>query len=348
MPPDSERDRFARLIFYAFVLLAGYLAFRVIRPFLQPLGWAAVFALMLRPVHTWLRRRLKPGRASLVTTLLATIIIVGPAVSLLSIVVGELAQLSAYVQTSGFIANTPERLESLWLTLRARVPLALPEDPGTLLTEGVQRFGTFIAARAGAALQNVAGFLFSLLVMLFALFFFLRDGAAITSTIRDLLPFEPGRRDRLLSQINDLVVASVGASLTVAAAQGFIGGVTFWLLGFGTPTVWGVVMAFCSLLPIVGSTIVWLPAAIWLLLSQDITRGVILIAVGVGVIGLVDNIIRPLFLAGRTTASGLVIFLGLIGGVAAFGFIGLVAGPIILVTAMTLIEACASPRDQVS
>jgi predicted PurR-regulated permease PerM len=348
MSPDSERDRFARLIFYAFVLLAGYLAFGVIRPFLQPLGWAAVFALMLQPMQTWLRRRLKPGGAALVTTLLATIIIVGPAVWLLSIVVGELVQLSASIQASGFIADTPDRLESFWLTLRARAPIALPEDPGTLLTEGVQRFGALVATRAGAVLQNVAGFLFSLLVMLFALFFFLRDGAGIVTTIRDLLPFEAARRDRLLTQVSDLVVASVGASLTVAAAQGLIGGVAFWLLGFGTPTVWGVVMAFCSLLPVVGSTIVWLPAAIWLLLSHDITRGVILIAIGVGVIGVVDNVIRPLFLTGRTSASGLVIFLGLMGGVAAFGFIGLVAGPIILVTALTLVEACATPGDPVS
>ncbi len=119
-------------------------------------------------------------------------------------------------------------------------------------------------------------------------------------------------------------------------------------LGFAAPALWGVVMTFCSLLPVVGATIVWLPAAIWLLASGDIVRGVVLVAVGVGVIGLVDNVLRPLMLSGRTAASGLVVFLGLVGGVATFGFIGLVLGPIVLVAAMTLLDAAAKPGQDAS
>jgi predicted PurR-regulated permease PerM len=343
MAADTERDRFARVIFYAFVLLAGYLAFRVIAPFLAPLGWAAVFGMMLNPVYRRLTPRLKPGLAALATTLLAAFIVVGPAVLLLSILVREAAAVSGYIQQSGVITDTPARVEEYWAMLRVRAPLALPEDPGVLLTDLAQRLGTFIASRAGSTLQNVVSFVFSLLVMLFALFFFLRDGARIAKAIRSLLPFEPARRDQLMTQIRDMVVASVGASLTVAIAQGAIGGVTFGLLGFAAPALWGVTMTFCSLLPVVGSTIVWLPAAIWLLLSGDVTRGVILLVVGVGVISLVDNVLRPLVLSGRTAASGLVVFLGLLGGVAAFGFIGLVLGPIVLVTAMTLLDAASEP-----
>jgi predicted PurR-regulated permease PerM len=157
--------------------------------------------------------------------------------------------------------------------------------------------------------------------------------------VRDLLPFDEARRERLVEQTRDLVIASVGAGLTVAAVQGVLGGVTFWLLGFAAPTLWGVAMAFCALLPVVGSSIVWLPAAAWLLLSGDVTRGVILLAVGALAIGMVDNVLRPILLSGRTTANGLVIFLGLLGGVAAFGFIGLLLGPVVLVSATTLIEA---------
>jgi predicted PurR-regulated permease PerM len=347
MAADTERDRFARVIFYAVVVLAGYLAFRVIAPFLAPLGWAAVFALLLQPVYTRLTRRLKPGLASLVTTLLATFIVVGPAVLLLSILVREIAAVSDYIQQSGVIADTPARVEQYWAMLRARVPLSLPEDPSVLITDVVQRLGSFIAGQAGATLQNVVSFVFAIVVMLFALFFFLRDGARIAESIRSLLPFEPARRDRLISQTRDLVIASVGAGLAVAIVQGAIGGVTFALLGFSAPVLWGVTMTFCSLLPVVGATIVWLPAAIWLLLSGDITRGVILIVVGAGVIGLVDNFLRPMLLSGRTAASGLVVFLGLLGGVVAFGFIGLVLGPIVLVVATTLLEAAAeaNPRS---
>lgn len=346
MAPDTERDRFARVIFYAVVLLAGYLAFVVIKPFLQPLGWAAIFAVMLQPVDARLRRRLKPGLSALVTTLVAVIIVVGPAVALLSMLASEVSQLTAFIQQSGLIADTPARLEAVWLMLRERAPLALPEDPGVLITEAVQRFGTFLAAHAGAVLQNVASFLFSLVVMLFALFFFLRDGAAMASAIRDLLPFDAARREKLITETRDLAIASVGAGLAVAAIQGFIGGATLALLGFSAPVLWGVTMAFCAMLPVVGATLVWLPAAIWLLLSGEVTRGVILLAVGAGVIGMVDNVVRPLLLSGRTAVNGLIIFLGLLGGVAAFGFIGIVLGPIVLVIAMTLLEACTATSDK--
>ena len=112
---------------------------------------------------------------------------------------------------------------------------------------------------------------------------------------------------------------------------------TYWLLGINAPVVWGVAMALCALIPLVGSALVWVPTALWLLLSGHVGRGVIVIVVGVVVIGMVDNILRPLLLSGRTSASGLVIFLGLLGGVAAFGFVGLVLGPIILVTAGNLL-----------
>jgi predicted PurR-regulated permease PerM len=175
--------------------------------------------------------------------------------------------------------------------------------------------------------------------MLFALFFLLRDGHVLGGRVRDLLPLAERERDRLLAETRDLVIASVGAGLLVAAAQGTIGGLTYWALGIRAPVVWGVAMAICALIPMVGSALVWAPTALWLLLSGEVGRGLILVLVGVLGIGMVDNILRPLLLSGRTSASGLVIFLGLLGGVSAFGFIGLVLGPIVLVTAGNLLAA---------
>ena len=142
-----------------------------------------------------------------------------------------------------------------------------------------------------------------------------------------------------MAETRDLVVASVGAGLIVAAAQGLIAGIAFWLLGFNGPVMWGVATAFCSLVPVVGSALVWVPATLWLFLSGEIGRAVILIVVGVLGVGMVDNVLRPLILSGRTSASGLVVFLGLLGGASAFGFIGIVLGPIILVTAGSLLTA---------
>jgi predicted PurR-regulated permease PerM len=184
-------------------------------------------------------------------------------------------------------------------------------------------------------------------VMLFAMFFLVRDGHTLARQVRDLLPLPEAARDRLMTDTRDLIVASVGAGLVVASAQGTIGGLAFWLLGIKAAVIWGVVMAVCSLIPLVGAALVWAPTALWLLLSGDVVRGVILILVGIFGIGLVDNILRPVLLSGRTSASGLVVFLGLLGGAAAFGFIGLVLGPIVLVTAGSLLRVFSSPEPRV-
>ena len=134
------------------------------------------------------------------------------------------------------------------------------------------------------------------------------------------------------------MIASIGASLAVAAAQGAIGGVAFWLLGIPAPVLWGVAIAFVSLVPVVGAALVWVPTSIWLLLSGAIGRGIALVLIGTFGISLIDNVLRPLILSGRTSVSGLVIFFGLLGGAAAFGLLGLLIGPIILVITARLLD----------
>ena len=332
---NTAKDRFAQILFYGLVLLTGYLAFLVIRPFLAPLAWAVVFALMFYPVYDELMIRFGPGRGALATTLMAAVLIVAPAVMLVSVLARELPQVIDRVQQASL--NAPDQIERVWEELRRRSPIDLPEDPTVILREGVQRALAFLAPRAGAAVADVLATVGSLFVMLFALFFLLRDGYTFGRRVRDLLPLPERERDRLMNETRDLVVASVGVGLLIAAIQGTIGGVAYWLLGIPAPALWGVAMAICALIPLVGTGLVWVPTALWLLFSGDAGRGVVLIIIGVVVIGLVDNIVRPLLLSGRTSASGLVIFLGLLGGVTAFGFIGLVLGPIILVTASSLL-----------
>jgi predicted PurR-regulated permease PerM len=182
-----------------------------------------------------------------------------------------------------------------------------------------------------------------LAAMLFAQFFLVRDGDIVGRQLRDLLPLPRKECERLMRDTRDLVVASVGAGVLVALAQGTIGGLAFWLLGIGAPAFWGVVMGFCSLIPVVGAGLVWVPAAIWLMLSGNVPRGLIMVAVGALGISMADNVLRPLLLSGRTQINGLVIFFGLLGGVAAFGFIGLVLGPIVLVVTGSLLKMFARP-----
>jgi predicted PurR-regulated permease PerM len=230
-------------------------------------------------------------------------------------------------------------VQEWYANLRQKIIIPLPADPTSTLVDAFKNVATFLAGRAGTILQNVASFVFQLFVMLFGLFYFLRDGERIVGIIRQLLPFEPERRDRMIMQTHDLVVATVGSTFAVAIAQGALTGLTLGFLGFQSPVLWGVMTAFTSLLPAVGSGLVWGPAAIYLFATGDIVRGVILVAVGVGVIGMADNVLRPLLLSGRTTMHGLLVFISLLGGMAAFGFIGLVIGPVAIAAIGTLLDA---------
>ena len=334
----SNPDRFGEMLFYAIVLLVAYLAFSVILPFLAPLAWAAIFALTLQPLYRRLLLRLGPTGAALTTTIVAAVVIVGPLATFFSMLSSEIPHVLEFMQTLPQTA-TPERVRTVWDMIRARVPIELPADPTSLLSQAAQGVVTFLAPRLGSVLANVAATIGSLFVMLFALFFMLRDGDLIGDLIRRILPFREDSRERLIADARDLVIASVGAGLTVSAVQGFIGGLTFWALGTGAPAAWGVAIGIASLIPVVGASLVWAPVAIWWLLSGETLRGLALIGICGFVIGLVDNVLRPLLLSGRTSVNGLIVFLGLLGGVGVFGFVGLVVGPIVLVIASTLLEA---------
>jgi predicted PurR-regulated permease PerM len=338
----TARNRFTQLLFYAVLLLVGYLAFLVARPFLSALAWAAILATMLVGVQRRLEGRISPNLAALATTLLAAVLIIGPAVLIASLVLDQLPQALAFLQSLS--ATTPEQIERVWLTIRSRSPIGLPEDPTVAISQAVERGASFLVPRAGAFLADALATIGSLFVMLFALFFLLRDARKVGATVRRLLPFSEPEREQLITRTRDLVIASVGAGLTVAFVQGFVGGVTFWLLDLSAPAVWGVAMGFCSLVPILGATIVWVPTSAWLVLTGDVGRGLILAGVGAGIIGTTDNILRPILLSGRTSVNGLVVFIGLLGGVSTFGFVGLVLGPIVLVIAGTLVDALARPQ----
>jgi predicted PurR-regulated permease PerM len=339
--PDDDRDCLKRPPFYVLVFVAVYLTYLVLGPFLVPLVWAAVFAMLFHEMQATMAARIGPNRAALVTTLLTAILIVAPAVMLVSVLAREAANVTTYVQNSPLIA--PQRIERLWEAARARSPIALPQDPTDLVREGVSRVATFLAPRVGAVVADMFATLGTLFAMLFALFFLVRDGDRIGRVLRDLLPLPRNERDRLMRDTRDLVIASVGAGVLVAIAQGTLGGLAFWALGLPAAAFWGVVIAFCSLIPVVGAALVWVPGALWLFLSGYVGRGILMVVIGALGISMADNILRPLLLSGRTQVNGLVIFLGLLGGVAAFGFIGLVIGPIVLVVTGHLLKLFARP-----
>ena len=194
--------------------------------------------------------------------------------------------------------------------------------------------------------KNIARFIFDLFVMIFAMFYFFRDGEKILRAMRSLVPLDAEHRDPLLAQARELISASVITSMLVAAVQGALGGIGFAIVGLPAPVFWGVLMAFFSLIPIVGSGLIFVPASIWLGLTGNWGRALLLVAICAGVSAIVDNVLRPLLLGGRTELSGLVIFISIVGGLNLFGMLGLVLGPILVAMAAGVLSVYQEGRER--
>jgi predicted PurR-regulated permease PerM len=343
-PLVRERARVTAVFFYGVVVLLGYFVLQMFAPFLGPLGWAAVLGIFVYRWQEKLSPRYGNTRAAALITLTVTVLIVGPGLVLLTAFVQEsraaLTGLDREALT-GRLAVT----EHAWNRVRGLIPGASTTDLGTLIHEAVSRTGGFLAARIGGLLADLVVFLFQLFVTLFALFFFLRDADSIMREMRRALPFEDLRRELMIRQVRDLVYASIAAGLLIASLQGLAGGLVFAVLGLGAPLFWGVIMGFLALLPFVGTWIVWLPAAVWLMATGHVAKGVTLALMGGVVVGSIDNILRPAILSGRTQMNGLLMFISLLGGVSVFGLLGLVLGPLVTAMVIGLFDAYVGPGE---
>jgi len=342
MSSGLARQRISTLLFYSTVVLLAYLLYLLFRPFLTPLAWAAILAALFHSPYRRLEVRWGRARAAAACTAAVTLVIVVPVALVTTAFIQEatlaVSSVDLSVQTEGFA-----RLQRIWMRIQASRLGGNLGNLEDLVRQGTAWIAGLVAGQAGAVLRNLVLIIVDLIVMLFAVFFFFRDGDEIMAVLRRALPFEAEQSERMIAQAGDLIHASVIAGFVVAARQGALGGSTFALLGLGAPVFWGVVMAFFSLLPI-GAGIVWVPAATWLLLTGSVGRGVALIVVGVFVIGLVDNFLRPLLLSGRTQLNGLLVFVSLLGGISAFGFLGLVMGPVIMATTIGMFDAYTKDR----
>lgn len=341
-PETRERARVATVYFYAVVLLLGYVFFRMLTPFLAPLGWAAVLAVFVHPWYVTLVPRHGRARAAALGTAVVTLLIIGPGLLILRAFVQESrAAVSALNRDS--VAEQLAVLEQGWDRIRFLIPGTQTLDLSTLIEGVISKGGGFLAARAGGLLADIVVVLFQLVVTLLALFFFLRDGDAIMRDVRRALPFDELRRELVIRQTRDLVYASIAAGLLIASLQGLAGGLAFAVLGLGAPVFWGVIMGFLALLPFVGTWVVWVPASLWLVVTGEVVRGAVLAVLGATIVASIDNFLRPAILSGRAQMNGLLMFISLLGGVSVFGLLGIVLGPLVTVIIRGLFEAYAPP-----
>lgn len=341
--------------------MLAYLSFRIFQPFFGPIYWAFLLAFMLFPLNRRLRR-ITGGRKGLAATLLTIGVTLGIAIPG---AVGILAFARQAVELAQRLSELAQRYQIGGVKDILRLPLIggavdwldkrFGVDPAQVqawAVQGAQMAVQFLLSRGRDLLFGALGTFGNLALMLFVFFFSLRDGDDMASRVRSLFPLDAKRREFLDGRLQAVLRAVVFGTVVTALVQGALLGVGFWITGVPSPLVFAVIAAVASFIPFVGTALVWVPAVIYLYAHGIVWKTVFLLVWSVLVVGSADNLLRPLLVSGRAAMGTLTVFFGVVGGLAAFGFIGLFLGPVILALVLTLIqfaeEAVSSSESRVS
>lgn len=327
-------DKLERNTFLLLLLLVTLLFFRLLMPFFGAIFWAIALTVLFLPLQQWLcrRYRLGPNQAALTTLLCCVLVVVVPVVIVAA----------SGVQQGVDLYQKLERGEIDYAVYVDRAKAAFPQvialldrvgiDPDGLrkqLGDAAVAASQFVARRSLAIGQNALNLTISAVLMLYMTFFFLRDHSRLIQLLIRALPLGDARERLLFAKFAEVTRATVKGNLVVAMTQGALGGLIFWILGVQAALLWGVVMAILSLLPAVGAALIWAPVAIYFLVTGDYVSGIVLIAFGAGVIGLVDNVLRPILVGRDTRMPDYLVLLSTLGGFVMFGVNGFVMGPLI-------------------
>lgn len=351
----SKMARSSRLEDRSFLLLLALVSvafFWVLWPYYGAVFWGSVLAILFNTLFLRLLRKMPQRRtlAALLTLSTILVLVILPVGLISALLTQEAASMYQRVQSgelsfSRYFQQIYNALPSWVSGILNRLGLdnlALIQDRVTSsLTQGSQ----FIATQALNIGQNAFDFFVSFFIMLYLLFFFLRDGGALSRRIKEAIPLEAEIKRNLFSKFTTVIRATVKGNIVVAILQGALGGLMFWFLDIHAPVLWGTLMAFLSLLPAVGAAIVWIPVAIYFLATGAIGQGFLLITYGVLVIGLVDNILRPVLVGKDTKMPDYVVLVSTIGGMSLFGLNGFVIGPVIAAMFMAAWDIFMKARE---
>jgi len=328
------------------VLLLGYLLLQFLEPFFAPLGWAAILAFLLYPLHQRLTKRLKgrEGYSAGILTALTPFFIIAPIAGFGVIFAQQVAHLIEFMRERRF-SSYPEVLEKLesypivgaglaWL--RAEVSVTA-EQIREWAVSGAQSLLKSVATAGGNFALGVVGTLVGFFLMMFLLFFLLRDGRAMLTHLMRLIPLEPERRTKLQNFLSDVSRAVIFGHALTAIIQGTLVGIGFAIAGLPSPVVFGVVAAIAAFIPAAGTGLVLIPAVLFLAIAGRWGAAIFLGIWSIGV-GFSDNFLRPYLTRQRAQVATLTVFVGVIGGVSAFGFIGSLIGPVVLALIVALLQ----------
>ena len=340
---------------FLLLLVAVTLAFAwVLQPFYGAVLWAVVVAVIFTPVYRRLLAAMN-GRQSLaaaVTVLIIIAIVILPLAMVATSLAKEATGLVTKIQSGeyNFGNYLQQILDALpaWATgLIERFNLTDFSGLREQLKDGLMKGGQILAPQALSIGMNTFDFVIRFGIMLYLLFFLLRDGRALAERIREAIPLHGDQKAALFTRFADVLRATVKGGILVAMAQGALGGIAFWFLGIHAALLWGVLMAFLSLIPAIGATLVWFPVAIYFLATGAVWQGIGLILYGVLVIGLVDNVLRPFLVGKETKLPDYVVLISTLGGIEVFGLNGFVIGPLIAAMFMVSWEIFSISRRTV-
>ena len=337
------------LIFILFLtFLSIYLLYLILTPFLSSIIWAILLAMVFYPLFQRLQRLLKKKEvlSALLMTLLVLIVIVLPFSLLMASLAGEVVDLYHQVEEmikTGQLQTSIDKMKEIpifkWILggLGQHIDFS-QANPLPLLLKNLNQISTFIFNQTTTLLKGFSSFVVAFFFTLLSLYYFFKDGSHLFARLKEIVPLPSKERDLLIQRFRDMIYATIYGGLLIAMIQGLLGGLSFWVLGLPSPIFWGTAMALLSFIPIGGTALIWVPAAIILLIEGAVLKGLLLLGLGVFVISMVDNLLRPFFISTRTNIHPLFLFFAVLGGVQAFGLIGFVAGPLVATLFLTLIE----------
>lgn len=334
--PTWSHDRIQSLVLFLATALALWLCYLIVRPFLPAFAWAVALAVVVHPLHQWMTRHIRlPSLAAGLTVIIVVVAMVVPAVILANELVQEVSALGDLLvrewnsgKLQALLAQHP-RLESLVHSLQLHL------DPAAIRSKAAD-----IAVGAGVAsvlLQSIDGAV-QALIAFFLLFFFFRDQDKFLLAVERMVPLTTEESEATFVRIGDMLHATIFGTVAVALIQGTLGGLMFWWLGLPAPLLWGAVMGMLAIVPLLGPFIIWVPAVIFLALSGQTEKALILAGWGAIVVGLIDNILFPLFVGKRLRLHTVPVFISIVGGLVVFGSAGLIVGPVVLVITVALLH----------
>lgn len=337
----------------AAALVALYLCWLMLQPFIEVLLWAVVLVIVFMPVHRRVRARVgSPGWSAMLSCLLVVVVILVPLTLVALAITREMAHIAQGLQAkpgeagAGGMAGI---LESPYVDRALNwvgqyVDLS-QFNSQQFIADRLKSFGGTIAGRTLGLVGGVVGIVVEIFFVIFTMYYLFRDGERMREGVYNVLPLDDRRAHEIIDRTQEVISASVYGVLVIALIQGALGGLAFWALGLPSALLWGVVMVFLSMIPMAGAFVVWVPAALYLVITGDYVKAIILTVWGALVIGSVDNFLRPKLVGEKTRLHELIIFFSVLGGLQVFGVIGLVLGPVVVAIAIALLDVLRSATD---